>query len=185
VLHLVFLERENLAGIHFENLAGVPIRVGIPDLTPPRLVDDLRVPDLVPAVHGHPRAERGDLLGESVAGLVPRDPAAAVALLEPVVADPARDVRAALLAPLAQAYATTRSGQQLVTLLRDSERDATRRLVMLAALLIQDGADGASRQPLAAVVDTGPPLARRAARLGLGLLDGQVDGVGFLATLVP
>ncbi len=111
-------------------------------------------------------------------GLSARD---AVELLEPVLDDPARDVRVAMLPALAAAYADAKSQEELAALLTDSENHTTRRFVAAAALFIADAGNGASKQTLDGIANSGPALAKHAAKLTVGLIDGRTNGVAFLA----
>jgi hypothetical protein len=160
----------NIADFAMETYA----RVGDAEEVQARLVRDLASPS------ERTRARAA----AACTGLADRDAKAAVTLLEPILNDPARDVRVAMLPALAAAYAQTKKPEDIASLLKDSERHATRRLVAAAALVILDGGNGASRQTLEAVKKTGPPLARYTANIALGLIDGNTDGVRFLAELV-
>jgi hypothetical protein len=120
-------------------------------------------------------------------GLAARDPAAAVALLEPLLDDPARDVRIALLPGLAVAYATASPPDALATGLAAGERHAVRRHVLAAALAHLAGLDGkraAAERALEAAARAAPPLARAEATLTLGLLKNNADATAFLAGLL-
>ena len=121
-------------------------------------------------------------------GLAERDPRAAVALLEPLYADPSRDVRAAMMRSLAMAYATSRKPAELAAMLADSETAPTRRLVVTAALVILAAAPATHDASVAALekaVADGPPLAKLIGRLGLGLISSSADGLTFLTELIP
>jgi hypothetical protein len=124
----------------------------------------------------------------ALAGLTDRKPADAVALLEPLLADPSHDVRAAMLPSLAAAWAKVHPPEKLAEALRKSEKHATRRLVATAAFVIlarTEAGRAAATDALEGIAQKGPPLAKQAARLGLGLLASSADGVAFLATLTP
>ncbi|RMH39093.1 MAG: NACHT domain-containing protein [Deltaproteobacteria bacterium] len=159
-----------IAALALETLA----RVGPIDAVRTRLARDLAAPSEAVRARAAAASE----------GLVARDPQAVVALLEPALDDPARDVRAAALSPLAMAYAASQSVDALASRLVAGEAHATRRLVAAAALFLANGDDGASRAALDKVAAEGPPLARRTAGLVLGLIDGRADGVAFLASRV-
>ena len=125
---------------------------------------------------------------QAARGLAQRDPKRAAALLEPLFADPSRDVRVALLPSLATAYAASRKPLELVAMLDGSETQPTRRLVVVAAFVMlaenratRDGAVAA----LEKVTREGPPLARLFGQLGRGLISSSADGLAFLAELVP
>jgi len=121
-------------------------------------------------------------------GLAERDPRAAVALLEPLYADPSHDVRAAMMRSLAMAYATSRKPAELAAMLADSETAPTRRLVVTAALVILAAAPATHDASVAALekaVADGPPLAKLIGRLGLGLISSSADGLTFLTELIP
>jgi hypothetical protein len=121
-------------------------------------------------------------------GLVDREPAAAVQLLEPLLDDPSHDVRVAMLPALASAYAKTNDAKKLADLLGDSETEAMRRLVVAGAFVTlarTDAGRAASETELKPIADGGPPMARFVARLALGLVSGKADGIAFLQELVP
>jgi HEAT repeat protein len=121
-------------------------------------------------------------------GLVDREPAAAVQLLEPLLDDPSHDVRVAMVPALAAAYAKTNDAKKLADLLTDSEDEAMRRLVVAAAFITlakTDAGRTASEGALKDVIDRGPPMAQLTARLAAGLIAGKADGLAFLQELVP
>jgi HEAT repeat protein len=135
------------------------------------------------------RAE-GDRAAAAAAaiGLVERDAAAGAQLLAPLLADPAHDVRVAMLPALGAAWASTHAPEELAKLLRGAERHAMRRLTATAAFVIlarTDAGRPAARAALEQVARAGAPLARRAAQLALGLIAADADGVAFLQQLVP
>ena len=135
------------------------------------------------------RAERERAQAAAAAiGLVERDAPLAVKLLTPLLADPSHDVRVAMLASLGSAYATINSPEQLAHLLTSAERDAMARLAATAGFIMlartDAGRDAASRA-LGRIVDHGPVMARRTARLTLGLIEHRADGIAFLEQLVP
>jgi HEAT repeat protein len=123
-------------------------------------------------------------------GLVERDAKAALALLEPLLDDPSHDVRSAMLPALAATYAATRGPAELVSMLRDSERHATRRLAVTAAFVVLGRRAEKRDEVLSALTGVGkdedaPPMARLCARLGGGLIESGADGLAFLTLLVP
>ncbi len=135
------------------------------------------------------RAERERAQAAAAAvGLVDRDAALSVELLEPLIDDPSHDVRAAMLPALAAAYAKTNDPEKLAGILRDSETNAMRRLVAATAFVVlarTDTGRAASETVLGKVVKAGPPMARQTAQLVLGLITNKADGLTFLQELVP
>lgn len=121
-------------------------------------------------------------------GLVERDAAAAVKLLEPLLEDPSHDVRVAMLPALAAAYAASEPPEKLTAMLRDTEAHAMRRLAGTAAFLML-ARDPAKRdsvnESLGKLAENAPPMVRMHARLALGLIESQADGLAFLSLLVP
>src|SRR6185436_9284541 len=135
------------------------------------------------------RAERERAQAAAAAiGLVDRDAALTVQLLEPLIDDPSHDVRAAMLPALAAAYARTSTPDKLAATLRGAETHAMRRLVVTAALVVLARSD-AGRAPvekaLGALASDDAPMARQAAKLVLGLVTNKADGMAFLQELVP
>ncbi|MGN6106905.1 MAG: nSTAND1 domain-containing NTPase [Kofleriaceae bacterium] len=136
------------------------------------------------------RAERERAQAAAAAvGLVDRDAALSVRLLEPLLDDPSHDVRVAMMPALATAYAKTNVAEKLADLLNDSETNAQRRLVVAAAFITlarTDAGRSASEATLTKLVKgSGPPMARHLAKLTLGLITGKADGMAFLQELVP
>lgn len=136
------------------------------------------------------RSERERARGAAAAiGLVERgDANSAVALLEPLITDPSHDVRVAMLPAVAAAYAATNSPDQLAKMLRGAERNAMRRLVAAAAFVVlarTDAGNQAAKAALAEIADKGSPMVRTTAKLARGLVEGNADGLGFLAQMVP
>ncbi|MDX2092083.1 MAG: AAA family ATPase [Kofleriaceae bacterium] len=135
------------------------------------------------------RAERERAQAAAAAiGLVDRDAALTVRLLEPLLSDPSHDVRVAMLPALAAAYAKTNEPEKLADLLRDSETNAMRRLVIAAAFITlakTDAGRAATESALGKVVKDGPPMARQFSKLVGGLIGGKADGMAFLQELVP
>jgi hypothetical protein len=121
-------------------------------------------------------------------GLVDRDAALSVQLLEPLIDDASHDVRVAMLPALAAAYAKTNDPEKLAGILRDAETHAMRRLVSAAAFVVlarTDTGRAASETVLGKVAKDGPPMAQLTAKLMLGLLTNKADGMAFLQELVP
>jgi HEAT repeat protein len=135
------------------------------------------------------RAERERAQAAAAAiGLVDRDAALSVQLLEPLIDDPSHDVRAAMLPALAAAYAKTNDPEKLARILRDAETSAMRRLVAAAAFVVlarTDTGRAASETVLGKVAKDGPAMAQQTARLVLGLITNKADGMAFLQELVP
>jgi len=134
------------------------------------------------------RAERERAQAAAAAiGLVERDPAAGVQLLDPLIDDASHDVRAAMLPALAAGYARTRDADQLAAILGDSETRAMRRLVAAAAFVVVARGDKAraAEPALGKLARDGAPMARQTARLVLGLVTHKADGMAFLQELVP
>ena len=135
------------------------------------------------------RAERERAQAAAAAiGLVDRDAEAAVRLLEPLLDDPSHDVRVAMLPALSAAYARTNKEEKLAEILSSSENHAMRRLALAAAFVTlarTDGGRAASEATLSKLVKDAPPLARSLAKLTLGLITQQADGMTFLQELVP
>lgn len=135
------------------------------------------------------RAERERAQAAAAAvGLVDRDAALSVQLLDPLIDDPSHDVRAAMLPALAAAYAKTNDPQKLGGILRDSETHAMRRLVAATAFVVlarTDSGKAASEQVVGQIAKDGPPMARQTAKLVLGLITNKADGLAFLQELVP
>lgn len=131
--------------------------------------------------------ERGQAAAAAV-GLVERDAGLTAQLLEPLLADPSHDVRVAMLPALGAAYAKTNEPEKLAGILRESETNAMRRLVVAAAFITlarTDAGRAATESALGKVVKSGPPMARQTARLVGGLIGAKADGLAFLQELVP
>lgn len=135
------------------------------------------------------RAERERAAAAAAAiGLVERDAQLAVKLLTPLLADPSHDVRVAMLASLGSAYAAVNSPEQLSNLLTRAEGDAMKRLAAAAAFVMlarTDAGRAAASSALGRIAERGPTMARRTARLVVGLIESQADGIAFLEQLVP
>jgi hypothetical protein len=138
------------------------------------------------------RAERERAQAAAAAiGLVERDAAAGVQLLDPLIDDASHDVRAAMLPAIAAGYARTHDPDQLAAILGDSETRAMRRLVAAAAFVVLARSDkgSAAAEPglraLGKLAKDGAPMARQIARLVVGLVTNKADGMAFLQELVP
>lgn len=135
------------------------------------------------------RAERERAQAAAAAvGLVDRDAALSVTLLEPLLDDPSHDVRVAMLPALAAAYAKTNEPEKLAGILRDSEADSMRRLTAAAAFVTlakTDAGRAAAEAVLGKLVKDAPPMATFTAKLTLGLITNKADGMTFLQQLVP
>ncbi|HWO20967.1 MAG TPA: AAA family ATPase [Kofleriaceae bacterium] len=135
------------------------------------------------------RAERDRAQAAAAAiGLVDRDAEKSIKLLEPLLDDPSHDVRVAMMPALAAAYAKTNDAEKLADLLRRSEGNAMRRLVVAAAFVTlarTDAGAKASEATLAKVAKDDAPMARWVAKLTLGLISGKADGMAFLQELAP
>ena len=135
------------------------------------------------------RAERERAQAAAAAiGLVERDAALTSQLLSPLLSDPSHDVRVAMLPALAAAYAKTNEPEKLAGMLRDSETNAMRRIVVAAAFITlakTDAGRAATESALGKVAKDGPPMARQIAKLVGGLIGGKADGMAFLQELIP
>jgi hypothetical protein len=100
-------------------------------------------------------------------------------LLERAVHDPAYDVRDAALPGLAVAWSHRMTGAELGRMLATSDTDSMRRFVALEALVAVAQGHGAPAEKAAAraeldrIAETGPALARLAARIGQSFLAAQ------------
>lgn len=122
-------------------------------------------------------------------GLVDRgDTSLTTQLLEPLLSDPSHDVRVAMLPALAAAYAKTEAPDRLRSLLTGAEMNAMKRLVVAGAFVVlartPQGAKAAT-DALKKVAAGDNPLASSMAKLVLGLLESNADGLAFLQKLVP
>ncbi len=135
------------------------------------------------------RAERLRAQAAAAAiGLVERDATLTVQLLDPLLRDPSHDVRVAMLPALSAAYAKTNTPEKLAALMRDSEGNAMRRLVAAGAFITlarTDAGHAATEIQLKKLEASGPPMARRTAKLVQGLIAGNADGMAFLQELIP
>lgn len=135
------------------------------------------------------RAERERAQAAAAAiGLADRDAPLAVKLLTPLLDDASHDVRVAMLGSLGAAYAAVNSPEQLAQLLARSEGHAMRRLAAAAGFLMlarTEAGQAAATAALNKIAERGPTMARRTARLTLGLIAADADGVTFLEQLVP
>ncbi len=123
------------------------------------------------------------------AGLVAKTAKRAITLLEPLLNDPSHDVRVAMLPPLAAAYATSLSQDELKSLLAHSETRANRRFVVTAAFFLagskSPAAEASTIETLSSIEKKGPPFAKEQAALASQLLQSSADGIAFLSFLVP
>jgi HEAT repeat protein len=135
------------------------------------------------------RAERTRAQAAAAAiGLVDRDANLTAQLLEPLLDDPSHDVRVAMLPALAAAFAKLNEPEKLADILRDSEANAMRRIVVVAAFVTMARTEAGQKESAAAlakVASDGPPMARVIAKLAAGLIAGKADGMAFLQELVP
>jgi len=135
------------------------------------------------------RAERERAQAAAAAiGLADRDAPLAVKLLTPLLDDPSHDVRVALLASLGAAYAAVNSPEQLAQLLTHAEGHAMRRLAAASAFLMlarTEAGRAAATSALTKIAARGPAMARRIAKLTIGLVGANADGITFFEQLVP
>ena len=150
--------------------------------------EDAVVARLHRALTSRVEAERAQAAAAAI-GLVDRQPDKGVQLLEPLLSDPSHDVRVAMLPALAAGYAKTNDPDKLAGILRDSETNAMRRLVVAAAFVTlsrTEAGRAATESTLAKVArSSGAPMARWLAKLTVGLVTGKADGMAFLQELVP
>jgi hypothetical protein len=115
--------------------------------------------------------------------LAAREPDRVAPALERAAHDPAYDVRDAALPGLALAWSRRLGPRELARMISTSDTDATRRFVALEALVTVAQGHGAAGttadaaiavQELDRVAQTGPALARLAARIGESFLDRPV-----------
>jgi HEAT repeat protein len=125
---------------------------------------------------------------EALGAIASRAPTDVIPLLERALADPSHDVRVAASRGLAIAWATGRGPDDLAAILVHSEADSRRRFVALEALIRKSrhpGARDAVAAALGKVVESGPPLGRLAAAVGLAFLDAAPKELhGFLDRLL-
>ena len=117
-----------------------------------------------------------------------RDPKEAISLLEPLLDDPSHDVRVAVLAPLAAAYAKLNAASKLADMLRDSEKHAMKRLVAAAAFLVLAKTKAGRKAALKAleeITKSGKPLVKVVAALAHGLVKSHANGIAFIPQLAP
>jgi len=160
------------------------VRVGVTDTDPAKKAAVLE--RLRRALDSRAENERA----RAATAAIELDPSDALALLTPVLAtEPSHDVRVALLGSLGAAYQATNEADQLAALMRGSERDAMKRLVVAAAFLIlaqtSEGGRATAEASLETLATKGPPMTKRTAKLALGLLQSGADGLTFLKVLVP
>jgi hypothetical protein len=110
--------------------------------------------------------------------LADRDPARVGPYLERAVRDPSYDVRSAALPGLALAWSQRQDARELGRVLVGSDTDSIRRFVALEALVARaqrqsaPAADrAAARAELDRIADSGPALARLAARIGKSFIE--------------
>jgi HEAT repeat protein len=110
--------------------------------------------------------------------LAERDPVRAAPYLEKAVRDPSYDVRSAALPGLALAWSQRQDARELGRVLVGSDTDSIRRFVALEALVAlaqRQSAPAAERAAARAELDrvgeSGPALARLAARIGKSFID--------------
>jgi len=114
----------------------------------------------------------------SLGRLAERDPAHVAPYLERAVRDASYDVRNAALPGLALAWAQSQDARELGHVLVGSDTDSIRRFVALEALVaraqrpsIPAPERAAARAELERIGDSGPALARLAARIGKSFID--------------
>lgn len=120
----------------------------------------------------------------ALARVAARNPSLARPILERALDDPAHDVRAAAAQGLAVAWAGERTPEAIAAILEQSEADSRRRLVALESLVQQSRNpehQPTVRKELERIAESGPPLARLAARVGLAFLQANPDA---LATFI-
>lgn len=135
------------------------------------------------------RAERDRVQGAAAAiGLVEKHPKLTAELLDPLLEDPSHDVRVAMLPALGAAYAKLNDAEKLAEMMRDSETNSMRRIVVAAAFVTlakTDNGRKAADATLGKLATDGPPMARSIAKTTAGLIAGRADGMAFLQELVP
>lgn len=121
-------------------------------------------------------------------GLVERDAEATVKLLTPLLDDPSHDVRAAMLPALATAWNATHTPAQLAAMLRDSERNAMKRITATGAFVVlartENGREAAVAE-LSKLADGAQSQVQLYAELGKGLIQASADGLAFLQIMTP
>ena len=133
---------------------------------------------------GEALAQRSESLRAAAARalghLAARDPEGVTLALERAVRDPAYDVRDAALPGLALAWSRRLGARELGRMLTTADTDSTRRFVALEALVTvaqgkaAPGERAAAREELDRIAESGPALARLAARIGKSFLDRSV-----------
>ena len=127
-------------------------------------------------------AQRSEALraaaAQALGRLAEREAARVAPLLERAVRDPAYDVRRAALPGLALAWSHQQSAGELGRVLVSSDTDSVRRLVALEALVARAQRKtapaperAAARAELDRIAESGPALARLAARIGRSFID--------------
>jgi HEAT repeat protein len=177
-----------------EKALALAVRDTDPDISQLALTTLARVApkDSVASRLGHALASRVERERAQAAaatiGLVERDAALAAQLLEPLLEDASHDVRVAMLPSLAAAWAKVNAPEKLAAVLRGSEKNGMRRLVAIAAFITlarTDAGKAAAAAALAKVAASGETMVRSHAKLAIGLIEAQADGLAFLQELVP
>lgn len=193
-LERIAAQKDQLEPAVLERALALAVRDPNPDLSQLALTTTARIAakDVVAArlsrlLQSRAERERAQAAAAAI-GLVDRDADRSAKLLEPLLEDPSHDVRVAMMPALAAAYAKTNDPDKLAGMLRDSEDNAMRRLVVAAAFVTlarTDAGAKASEAALAKVAKDDAPMARYLAKLTLGLIAGKADGMSFLQELVP
>ena len=187
-------QKSNVEAATIERALALAVRDADPDLSQLALTTLARVAakDAVVVRLSRALASRTERARASAAaaaaGLVDRDAVETARLLEPLLEDPSHDVRGAMLPGLAAAYAKTNSADQLAAMMRASEANAMRRLVIGAAFLVMAKTEAGRAAALAAlgkIAVNADPMVRITARLLAGLINSNADGLAFLQQLVP
>lgn len=193
-LEQIAINKDKLPLQSIEKALAVTVRDADPDISQLALTTVARLAPkeavatrLGRALTSRTERERAQAAAAAI-GLVERDAALTTQLLEPLLADPSHDVRVAMLPALAAAYAKTQAPDRLKSLLAGAELNAMKRLVVASAFVVlartPQGAKAAS-DALKKVLEDESPLARTSAKLVLGLLGSNADGIAFLQKLVP
>ena len=193
-LEQLTLHRDKLPVQSIEKALAVTVRDTDPDISQLALTTVARLAAkeavatrLGRALASRTERERAQAAAAAI-GLVDRDAALTEQLLEPLLLDPSHDVRVAMLPSLAAAYAKTQAPDRLRALLGGAEQNAMRRLVVAAAFIVLARTPPGAKAAVEALkkeADDGGPMARATAKLVIGLLDSNADGLAFLQKLVP
>lgn len=191
-LELLGLGKYNIDALTLDRALSLAVRDPDPELRQLALTTLARIAPvdavnvrLVRALASRHEQDRAQAAAAAI-GLAERDAARAVALLEPMLSDPSRDVRVALLPSLAAAYAKVHPAKKLAELIAGSETHAMRRLAAAAAFATVATADAASTETtLKTLKPIDEPMARQMALLIAGLVASKSDAVAFLQELVP